>query len=46
MLQKQMLFGLEICNIGLALGNTGEKTQIHLPQIDKIKKKHPEIISK
>lgn len=41
MLQKQMLFGLEIHNMGFTLGNTGEKTHIHPPQINKIKQKNP-----
>lgn len=37
MLQKQMLFGLEIHNMGLTLGNAGGKTHIHPPKNDKTK---------
>lgn len=30
--KKQMLFGLEMHNMGLTLGHTGENTHIHPPQ--------------
>lgn len=39
-LQKQMLFGLKICNMCLPIGDTGEKTHIHPPKENQTKIKN------